>query len=317
MAIAFQGFAIKNNLGEAEADRTILNNLGGSPIGDDIALLFNNNRNTSSVTIEQSFISGENITIPDAQVIFSNKTPVKVGALTFYIKNSNGQDSFKLSSSPDLADTVLNPPVGEYVRSDAVTFENMTNYSVTRRSSDINRTESVTQLGFVTSSSRSIFLGAATVKETFESLERNIDFYSFRESKSLNIRQDFLGSRRFEAGGVNIITDVDNVNNVGLSDSSPGLFIYNAETNSGIRAFSRGDNPWKYEPLVDPDNLIVLTSLVSIGELKFNSADINLTSKTSPLVNAETPTLIPQNFTHKVPINVKGELYFLCVKLED
>jgi len=316
MAIAFQGFAIKNNLGEAESDRAILNNLGGSPIGDDIGLLFNNNRNTSSLTIAADNISDNLLTIPDAQVVFSNKTPITVGSSTFYIKNSNGQDSFRLSSSPDLSDTVANPPEGEYVRSDAVTFDNISNYSVVRRSSDVNRTDADTQLGFVTSSSRSVFLGNSTVKQVIESLEKNIDFYNFRKSKSLNIERDFLGSKRLETSGVNIITDVDNVNNVGLTNSSPGLFIYNAETNSGVRAFSSSDNPWTYDAITDPDNLIVKTSAVTIGELKFSSTDIELLSKSTPLVETVASQTVISNFTHKIPITVNNELYFLCLKIE-
>jgi hypothetical protein len=318
MAIAFQGFAIKNNLGEAESDRAILNNLGGSPIGDDIALLYNNNRNLSSVTVTADNISGELITIPDAQAIYSNRTPIKVGSLTYYIKGSNGQDSFKLSSSPDLSDTVIDPPEGDYVRSDAVTFDNIRNYSIVRRSSDVNRTDSDTQLGFVTSSSRAVFLGNSTVRQTFESLEKNIDFYNFRKSKSLNINSNFLGSKRLETSGVNIITDVDNVNSASLTNSSPGLFIYNAETNSGIRAFSSSDNPWRYDPIGDPNNLIVQTSSVNIGELKFNSNNIELISKnlSEPIVETVTSQTVISNFTHKVPISVNGETYFLCLKIE-
>jgi len=319
MTIAFQGFSIKNNLSEAQADRAILNNLGGSPIGDDIGLLYNNNRNTSSISVASENIFGNTIVISNAQAIFANKTPLTIGSLTYYVKNSNGQDSFRLSTSPDLSNTVSNPPIGEYTRSDKITVNNIRNYSIVRRSPDVNRTESDSELGFVSTSSRAVFLGGRTVKDILESIEQNVNFYNFRKSKSINIKSDFFGTKQLEASGVNIIVDVDNINDNGLTATSPGLFIYNPATEVATRAFSGADNPWRFDPQVDPNNLVVLTSAFTVGSLKFNLSDVTLISKdiSNPIVQTVPVQQVAPNFTHKLPVTINDETYFLCLKLEN
>ena len=320
MTVAFQGFSIENNLLEAESDRTILNNLSGSPVGDDLSLLFNNNRNTSTLTITGSNIIDDTIIIPNAQAVFSNKTVVTVDTgdstvnnTIYYVKNSNGQDSFKLSTSPDLSIPVANPPTGVYTRSDAVTFANINNFSVIRRNPDVNRVDTDTQLGDLRSS-REIFLGSLTIRQSLESLERKLDLYNFKKSKSLKINSDFFSSNRIESTGVNIITDLGDINSGGLTDQSPGLFIYNAATNSGIRAFSGSDNPWS----INLTNLIVDTSSISIKALIFNVSNLELVSKILPttLVESVSSQSVSSNFTHTVPVTINGETYYLCLKLE-
>jgi hypothetical protein len=317
VTISFQGFSIENNLLEAEADRTILNNLSGAPIGDDLSLLFNNNRNVSSLTITPNNIVNDTIIISDAQAIFSNKTAIQVGNETYYIKNSNGQNSFKLATLADLSDTVSNPPQGIYIRSDAVTFDNITNFSIIRRNTDVNRVDTDTQLDSSTSARR-IFLQGATVRQSFESLERNLDSYNFKKSKSLKINSNFFSEKRIESSGVNVITDIDNINSEGLTDQSPGLFIYNVATNSGIRAFSSSDNPWSFDSELDPSNLIVDTSAISIKELVFNTTELTLNSKSQlpTLIEAVSPQSIQSNFTHTIPVTINNETYFLCLNLE-
>lgn len=317
MSIAFQGFAINNNLSEAESDRAILNNLSGPPIGDDISLLYNNDRNESTLQIEAVNIVGDRIVIPGAQSVFANKTLITVDNQIFYVKESNGQDSFRLSSTQDLTTTVSDPPEGLYVRSDRITFNNMNNFSVVRRSSDINRVDTDTQLGALRTS-RASFLGSQTIKQALDSLESNLDSYNFKKSKTIRINESFLSSRRIESNGVVIITDSDNVNATGLTNETPGLFIYNAATNSGIRAFSSSDNPWEFRPATDPNNLIVSTSAFSVKELNFNLSNITLTTKGLPnaIVESVTAQVIEPNFTHKVPITVNNETYFLCLRLE-
>jgi len=316
MTLAFQGFTVDNNLNESVNDREILNNLGGSPIGDDISLLFNNKRNVSTLNVTESNIINDTIVIPQSFSVFSNQTKITVNNLVYYVKNSNGEDSFKLSTVPDLSDTVSLPPAGMYVRSDEITFENITNYSQSRRSSDISRIDSVTQLGGINAqTTRSVILGDRTVKDIIETVESNLDFYKLKKSKSLAINSNFLGSKALPISGIGFINDIDNINENSLTEQSPGLFIYNAETNSVKRAFSSADNPWNDS---DPNNLVAATSSISIGVLNFSDA-IVITSKNinQPMVQSvPAQSILPLNFTHKLPIILNNETYFLCLKLE-
>lgn len=314
MAIAFQGFAIKENLSESENDRAVLNNIGGSPIGDDITLLFNNNRNTSELVITEADRQGFEIVIETSLAVFANKTKVQVNGLTYYVKNSNGINRFFLSADSDLISDVL-PPIGTYVRSDEITFSNIENFSRTRRNPDVNRVDVDTQLGFLNNSSTSTLLSSNTVKQQLESTERNIDFYNFRSNSSVKINKNFLSFRIAEIGGAVIIKDIDGLNDSGLTNTSPGLFIYNAETNSGIRAFSSADNPWS---AVGSD-LEVESNSITVKNLNFLSSSIIINSKNSAVLAEDITSANIDNtsFTHKVPITVNGEVFFLCLKLED
>lgn len=314
MAIAFQGFSIKGNLSEAENDRDILNNLGISPIGDDISLLFNNQRNISSITVLSSQIQGNKIVIPDSLAVFSNKTKLTLGNTTYFVKDSNGIDTFSLSSNQLLSNTISSPLPGTYIRSDEVTLENISNFSIVRRNPDLNRVDTDTQLGFLNNSSSSSLLSSSNAKQLLESIEANLDFYKFRLQSGLSINKNFLTSRIFRSSGALVIKDLDGINNSSITNSSPGLFIYNPDTGTGIRAFSSSDNPWT----AIGDTLEADASKITVKNLNFISNQISVVSKPNSFISQDiTNTAIDSvNFTHKVPIKVNGEIYFLCMKLE-
>ena len=314
MAIAFQGFAIEENLSEAKNDRAILNNLGGAPLGDDISLLFNNTRNTSSIVVTELNIQGSTIKIPDSLAVFSNKNKVTVGTSTYYVRNSNGVDEFSLSTLSTLDDLVFEPPAGTYIRSDEITFENITNFSIVRRNPDVNRVDADTELGFLNTSSSNALLSSEDAKTILESTEANVDFYKYRLGASLKSDQNFLGNRVLTSTGSVIIKDPNNINSGGLSNSGPGLFIYNPDTGSGIRAFSSNSNPWTEVGV----NLEADTTKVTIKNLNVDFDQITLLSKGSAVL-AEDVTSSPinsTNFTHKLPVKINGEIYYLCLKLE-
>ena len=315
MAQAQQGFALRENLSEATNDRAILNNLAGPPLADDINLLFNNTRNTSSLVVDESNIQGNEVVFENAFAVFSNKTKLTVNDSVFYVKNSNGIDRFSLSTQPDLSDDVTTLPIGTYVRSDEVTSENIQNFSRLRRNPDRDRVDEVTQLGALRNDSTSALLGSSDVKSQLESSEFRVDVYSFRRDSSIKINENFLGSRLIEVNGSIIIKDPDNLNNVGLSDENPGLFIFNPDTGSGVRAFSSAENPWEEEG----NDLVVSTELINIRNLNFRFNTITLNSKGSAVLSETVPAALvdANNFTHTVPILVNGELYNLCLKLEN
>jgi hypothetical protein len=315
MAIAFQGFAIQENLSESKNDRAILNNLGEAPIGDDLTLLFNNNKNKSSMTVTESNVLGSVVQLPSNLAVFSNKTKITVGESNFYIKDSNGIDQFSLSTTVELDDTVTNPPTGEYTRSDTITFENITNFSVLRRNTDTNSVDNETQLGFVRSEGTESFFSDRNSKQILEGAEANIDFYNYRRQLAIRRNQNFLGNRLLIVNGVVTISDIDGVNNTGISNASPGLFIYNPNTGTGIRAFSSSDNPWT----ANGTNLEALTSKITIKNLNFLTDKIRLISKNGAILSESVLPPLPinsTNFTHKVPVIVNGETFYLCIKLE-
>lgn len=249
MAVAFQGFEISKNLRESELDRSNLNNLAGAPAADDISLFVNNNRNTSTITVTNSNIIDTNgdgindtVYISSSIAVFTDYTPVTVNNNIYYVKNSNNVDSFQLSSTAKLEDTVI-PVAGEYIRNDAVTLQNLSNISRFRRLSEVNRVDTDRQLGFL-SYTESAFLGDSTPKELLERIEADLDFYKFKSIKSVSKLRDFNGKKVMYAAGYVSIEDPDNINDTGFTNSSPGLFIYNALTDSGVRAFSSNENPW-------------------------------------------------------------------------
>jgi hypothetical protein len=311
MAIAYQGFAIEENLFEATKDRDILNNLGGSPIGDDVSLLFNNSRNFSQLVVTIDNIQSGQIIFNGAPAVFSNKTKIQVDTTTYFIKDSNGIDRFSLSNDVGLISTVVSPPVGTYIRSDEITFDNISNFSRIKRNANVNSVEdNNTQLGGVTTNEPSI----VPIKTQLETFESNIDRYNFKSSQSIKINSDFLASRIMESNGAVIIQDPDGANNTGLTNNTPGLFIYNSNTGTGIRAFSSSDNPWS----LSGSDLVVSTSDVNVKNLNFLFDTVVLTSKNSAVLSQTvSSTAVLSSFTHKVPVTVNGESYFICLKLEN
>ena len=259
MAVSFQGFAINKNLEESVQDRNTINNLAGSPFGDDIALFFNNRRNTSILTVADSNIRNsegaiwEKITFPNNVAVFSNKTKITVGGEVYYVKNSNGITQFSLSTREDLADTVGVPPIGVYVRSDEITYDNIVNYSLPldRKFTNIEWSTNTSDYN----PTKFLYLETyGTSQSLLNSLIGDIDLYNYRINKALKIDENFKATQSLSVNGYVIIKDPDGKNNTGLTNpdgsvtGKPGLFIYNVATDSLVRAFSSNDNPWLAAP---------------------------------------------------------------------
>lgn len=323
MVIAYQGFAIKKSLEENLQDRNALNNLGGTPIADDIALFFNNKRNVSSVEVTSSNISGNSVIIPNAQSIFSNDTKLSINGLTYYVKNSNGVDQFQLSDNPNVAVTSLvTPPVGTYIRSDEITLQNITNFSKLRRSTDFNRAEEDTRLSYL-NQNRTI-LGSDTGINVLKRVESNLDFYRYKTTKALVSNKTFVGKKLLKVDGTVFIKDPDNRNvEAGALENStyPGLFIRDPITGNNVRAFSTNEQPWEAIPnKISPQYLQTTSTQMTIGNLYFNnstqSLGIDLTIKNnSNFLTTISPAVGITAFTHTVPMTVNGETYYLCLKL--
>lgn len=320
---AFQGFAIKNNLNESTADRQIITNLGGSPLGDDIALLYNNKRNKSTVLVGAENLIGSYIRFnEDKPAVFTNNTKITINEGVFYIRDSNGINEFRLSTLSDLSTLVEFPPVGLYERSDEVTFENIDNFSKIRRSTDVNSVQTATLTGFLNESAS--ILGIETPKDLIESFEADLDFFKFRRTTAITQLKNFLSTNPTTISGYVRVQDPDNLNTFGISNDRPGVFIYNPDTGSGVRAFSSNDNPWAQ----NGSFLESSTSNINIGTLRvadwtsgtsYSTSSFNITLKNSNIAPPVTPaqTIVAKsNFTHKVPVTINNELYYLCLKIE-
>jgi len=317
MALSSQGFVNTNNLKESFSDATVFNNLAGSPEGSDITLLFNNKRNYSSIDVTGLNVAGNTISFTATLAVFSNHTPVSVNNTTYYVKNSNGINSFQLSTSSALTTTVSSPPIGTYIRSDEITQANITNFSVKRRTA-VNANTGASNVGGTQNSKNSIssssdLLAGGNPKDYLNNFESYLDAYKFRTSKSLIKTSNFLSQKTLKTNGVIIIADPDGVNLSTPTNSTPGLFIYNAATNSGIRAFSSNSNPW-----ADFVDGFLKTSAVKItaGKLTIStSTGIVIQSKNSAALisTVDSTRITTLNFTHKLPVSINGETYYLCL----
>lgn len=325
MVIAYQGFAIKKNLDESELDRSIINNLGESPIADDISLFFNNKRNTSTMVVSNSNVSGNNLIFPNAQIVFSNYTPVSVNNTTYYVKNSNGIDTFQLSTKEDLSDTVSLPPVGTYIRNDEVTKVNITNLSRLRRSTDVNKAEEDTRLSYLNTNNNILLDGGSTALEILSKTELNLDVYRFKNQKAVMKTRNFIGKKILKTDGLYLIKDPDNrnVQAGALSDSAyPGLFIRDPLTGNNVRAFSTNEQPWTPMPSKEaPVYLETPSTAITIGNLYFNNStqslgiDLSIKNNANFLTTLSTP-LTTSSFTHKIAMKINGETFYLCLKKE-
>lgn len=319
MSGAFQGFVINRNLEENPIDRNALNNLGESPIADDIALFKNNKRNTSVLVVANSNINSisDVISFNNTEFVYTNKTKVIFGSNTYYVKNSNGKDSFQLSTNPDLSTTVelSNNFAGTYARSDEITFDNIANLSKIRRAAITSVVESV---------ETSFQPFSTDVIENLNAFEFNLDNYNGIRENAVLRNQNYIFNTNLSKNGYTLIEDPDGVNNLSLSaNSGPGLFVYNFISNTNIRAFSDSQNVWKPNEDLTPNTYLETTAKkITTGQLTLNVANVVIQQKaegTSTLViNASTLSNITTSgsnpvFTHKAKVIINNEEYFLCL----
>jgi len=146
-------------------------------------------------------------------------------------------------------------------------------------------------------------LSGGSINSTFESTQTNI------ENSNYFITKKYKGTNnttvdtviKFE-GTVNLF-DPGNFNStigaVNSTSISPGVFI------GGTRAFSADNNPWS----VSGDFLETNADEVTIGELLFGD-EIKIDGIT---VTASSDGKTAQSFTHKVPVVINGETYYLLM----
>ena len=84
---------------------------------------------------------------------------------------------------------------------------------------------------------------------------------------------------------------------------SPGVFI------AGTRAFSADNNPWSDEDSSIPNAIVTKSEEVGVGEITFDD-DIQINGIEGDIKNL---TGTAGDYTHKIPVVVNGETYFLLL----
>jgi len=302
-----QGYRKDLNLQENTNDTQALNNLAGAGIADDLRIIQNNLRNTSSLTFNS--LSDGFFSFPNNDFVYTDgdivgvSTNVNVGSTTlttgteYHVCNSNGETRFKLSTSPSTSgiNTITVTGVGttafSFIRKDAVTQKNIINFI----RPVIQDTDNFSYFG------SSDFTNISNINGTFTQVSIAIDLAKYFIPQKYRADTDTTTSKNVNFEGIISINDPLRLNQTssGLSSSkSPGVYI------GDTRAFSSDNNPWSEVGTA----LSTVSVEVSVGELNFADNIIiqGLTATSATSVLATT-------FTHKLPVVINGETYFLLL----
>jgi hypothetical protein len=301
-----QGFRKDLNLQETNDETKSLNNLGGSGIANDLRILQNNLRNTSTLSFNTTVgaaISSGYFYFGPTEFVFTNddvvgvKTDITVGVgvtlykdNTYYICNSNTEDQFKLSTSPSTVgvNTITVSSVSssfDFIRKDSVSKENILN---------IIKPNFQDNEGFN-------YLGGSSINDAFNGIAAANETARYLITKKYKSNQNTTSNNDINVEGSIKINDPQGFNSgtAGLSSSvSPGIFI------NDTRAFSSNNNPWTQVGT----ELTTSSDLVSIAELYFAN-DITITG-----ISTETATNVAvTTYTHKLPVAINGETYYILL----
>lgn len=290
-----QGFVKSLNLleSEAEGDAGIFNNIGGEGIVNDLRL-FSGNLKKESVLLASEYTTDGNIIIvtADGRVPFSNRTIVVHNAQEYKVVRSNALDRFELVDSSGTNFV----PTGDLTRSDAVTFENLSNMSVTRLVAvrDTGTSSSTAASGSTAIDDESGIYNLRTIAANYSVIEEGIGIYYYKKNRIPLTYEDSSFDKRLTFKGNIRIT---NSGNEPQSADSPGLFI-KGPTGS-VRAFSDTSNPWTENPT--GSKLQTTANNTSAYSLVLNGPNVVL--PTSQIVSESGDA---QNYTHKMKVMVKS-----------
>lgn len=337
-----QGFRIDLSFGEPINDTNALNNLGGAGIANDLRIIQNNLRNKDVLTWTAApGATGDNydgatgtFSFPDVDLIYTNDdklTPesdiqslsdVTVGIFTsgvpYYVCNSDGQTSFRLSTRPSTDPLGVSTVTGDiqpyasikFVRECPVLFENT--------------------LNFIEPNLLSGFRYVRDLNASFATVQANNDFAKFDVTRKFKGTGDTFTNDSFKTEGSVVVDDPANFNvssaNLTL-ENSPGVFI------GTTRAFSSDNNPWEKvgNALQTEGHFVSVADLVFDGlsnnstaeaqlrnasststrnNIRISGIDVGAYGTLGPVVGAPKPS----GFTHKLPIVVNGETYYMLLK---
>jgi hypothetical protein len=302
-----QGFRKDLNLQETTNETQSLSNLGGSGIANDLRILQNNLRNTSTLSfntaVGAAISSGYFYFGSISEFVFTNddvvgvRTDITVGVgvtlykdNTYYVCNSNTEDKFKLSTTPSTVgvNTITVSSVSssfDFVRKNPVYKENILNII----KPNFQDTE-----GFN-------YIGGSSINNAFDGIAASNETAKYLITKKYKSNENTISPNDIKIEGSVKINDPENFNagTTQLSDSkSPGIFI------GDTRAFSSDNNPWAQVGTA----LSTSSSSVSIGELYFAN-DITITG-----ISAESASSVAvTTYTHKLPVVINGETYYILL----
>jgi hypothetical protein len=312
---AFQGFDKQLNLSENIADRDVLNNLGGAPIADDIVLFLNNLRNTSVLVVTSSERDGSYIRFnPITQpFVFTNGTKITVNTSTFFVGDSNGRNEFRLYSNQALTTLISTPPLGNYIRSDAVLFDDVSN--LVRFRNLVVEDFSLSQIFDNTSGvSDNVYTSymktyGGSLREYITNIDTELDLFSLRRNNSVNSLLNFNSENKLSLSGNIYVLDPNGINNSTVSATSgPGIFILNPANDQATRIFSSNENVWSS----NTTDLIAASKEAVVGNFVFDQGAKILRKSGAPAIVTETNVIT--QYTHFVKVKVNGEDYSLCLK---
>jgi hypothetical protein len=305
MAKQNQGFRKDLNLQETIVDSVAINNLAGAGIAGDLGIIQNNLRNIS--TLSCGIVTNGFFSFPNNQFVFTDddivgvSTNVAIGATTltvdteYFVCNSNGETQFKLSTTPSTIgintiipnDVSVFPIEVTFIRKDAVTQDNIINFVQPQ----IQDTDLFS------------YLGGNSINDTIRGVSSINENARFFITQKYRVDEDRNTNKNLNYEGTVSISDPVNlnVNSTGLSNAkSPGVYI--GET----RAFSSDNNPWSED--IPTSALLTDSTEVSIAELNFAN---NITI--SGITTTSATSVLATTFTHKLPVLINGETYYLLL----
>ena len=303
MAIQNQGYRKDLNLEETTIDTQALNNIAGAGIADDLRIIQNNLRNLSNLeynTITDGFFDfgAESIFVYTNDDVVSVASTVSIGSTTleptvdYYVCDSDGETKFKLSTTSSSSAVGVStitisgtpsPLVFDFIRKDPVHKNDLINYIEPERQ-DVEH-----------------FAWPSDLNSMFDTTQTAQEEAKYFITKKYRGNEDTTTDREIKFEGIVSSKDPANLNTggSGLADpKSPGVFI------GDTRAFSSNDQPWNESG----SDLVTESDQVSIGELSF-LGDIKIEGITPTTQTATAVT----NWTHKVPIKIDGETFYLLM----
>ena len=328
-----QGFVIQNNLLEstpAGPDANAIDNLGGTGVSNDF-LLFDGNKkfvsrlyryefdviNASDTTVVDSVTNQFTVLVKaEGRVAFANKSKIALvnGSGTpsydWEVFNSNGIDRFQVKAKNTT--TQIDISGYDYIqRQDIVTHDNLKFVSVKRIPTNL----SDSGVGVTQTSDP---LNANTLKTNInnaESLLLSLPVKKTRlmlgyESAVFDDPVKFLGP----------ITITNTAAETVTTTAGPGIFMVDSAGGTKKSFIDVTKEPWQ----VSGDFTVTTDNFAEITDLEFNpgnkllvedttaTLDIKATTESHLSVADTTRALI--DFTHKMPISVNGEEYYLLMK---
>ena len=270
--------------------------------------------------------------LPKDEFVFTNDDVVGVstnitftgtGATTltvgreYYVCNSDGFSDFKLSYFP--SNYSFGSQVGiqtinvnglnssskqffNFIRKNPVTQENIINFIEPDRDGE--------ELGeFIFFRSQNDPDVSGGLNETFVGISSLHDEVRTELVSRYEKTKDISSNKDIKYEGSVSIKDPDSFNtgttkvDPKLSPKTPGVFI------GGTRAFSADNNPWDDEDSSIPNAIVTKSEEVGVGEITFDD-DIRIDGLGSDI---GTLTGTAGDYTHKLPVVVNGETYFLLL----